>query len=172
MLCLWQVKLRGDGSYFFCTSLHHLRANLSAACCLVIFNTAHFQLMPTVCLPQKINPRLFPCSPSLHFHINTPPNPRYCLSPLSHPIALTQKHNTLFHFFFFTSLRCVKKWRPYPVERQRLSFLHMLRDVLLEKLSRSRSFGDLASLRPRPKSSLEVYVSVLCPPPTLQTLPT
>uniref|UniRef100_A0A3Q3XLS5 Rho family-interacting cell polarization regulator 2 n=1 Tax=Mola mola TaxID=94237 RepID=A0A3Q3XLS5_MOLML len=49
------------------------------------------------------------------------------------------------------------KWRPYPVERQRLSFLHTLRDTLLEKLSRSRSFGDLASLRPRPKSSLEVY---------------
>uniref|UniRef100_A0AAQ5XFD3 Rho family-interacting cell polarization regulator 2 n=1 Tax=Amphiprion ocellaris TaxID=80972 RepID=A0AAQ5XFD3_AMPOC len=41
--------------------------------------------------------------------------------------------------------------------RQRLSFLHMLRDTLLEKLRRSRSFGDLASLRPRPKSSLEVY---------------
>ncbi|KAG7237774.1 hypothetical protein INR49_031787 [Caranx melampygus] len=49
------------------------------------------------------------------------------------------------------------KWRPYPAERQRLSFLHMLRDTLLEKLRRSRSFGDLASLRPRPKSSLEVY---------------
>uniref|UniRef100_A0A3B4BI78 Rho family-interacting cell polarization regulator 2 n=1 Tax=Periophthalmus magnuspinnatus TaxID=409849 RepID=A0A3B4BI78_9GOBI len=49
------------------------------------------------------------------------------------------------------------KWRPYPVERQHLSFLHMLRDTLLEKLRRSRSFGDLASLRPRPKSSLEVY---------------
>ncbi|XP_044026674.1 rho family-interacting cell polarization regulator 2 isoform X5 [Siniperca chuatsi] len=49
------------------------------------------------------------------------------------------------------------KWRPYPVERQRLSFLHVLRDTLLEKLRRSRSFGDLASLRPRPKSSLEVY---------------
>ncbi|XP_031710227.1 rho family-interacting cell polarization regulator 2 isoform X3 [Anarrhichthys ocellatus] len=48
-------------------------------------------------------------------------------------------------------------WRPYPVERQRLSFLHMLRDTLLEKLRLSRSFGDLASLRPRPKSSLEVY---------------
>ncbi|XP_058474769.1 rho family-interacting cell polarization regulator 2 isoform X2 [Solea solea] len=48
-------------------------------------------------------------------------------------------------------------WRPKPVERQRLSFLHMLRDTLLEKLRRSRSFGDLASLRPRPKSSLEVY---------------
>ncbi|CAG5884674.1 unnamed protein product [Menidia menidia] len=46
---------------------------------------------------------------------------------------------------------------PHPVERQRLSFLHMLRDALLEKLRRSRSFGDLASLRPRPKSSLEVY---------------
>uniref|UniRef100_A0AAX7UT07 Rho family-interacting cell polarization regulator 2 n=1 Tax=Astatotilapia calliptera TaxID=8154 RepID=A0AAX7UT07_ASTCA len=49
------------------------------------------------------------------------------------------------------------KWQPYPVERQRFSFLHMLRDTLLEKLRRSRSFGDLASLRPRPKSSLEVY---------------
>lgn len=49
------------------------------------------------------------------------------------------------------------------MERQRLSFLHMLRDTLLEKLRRSRSFGDLASLRPRPKSSLEVYVSVMCP---------
>lgn len=55
------------------------------------------------------------------------------------------------------------------MERQRLSFLHMLRDSLLEKLRRSRSFGDLASLRPRPKSSLEVYVSVLWPlaPPNL-----
>lgn len=55
------------------------------------------------------------------------------------------------------------------MERQRLSFLHMLRDTLLEKLRRSRSFGDLASLRPRPKSSLEVYVSVLWPldPPNL-----
>ncbi|XP_061598436.1 rho family-interacting cell polarization regulator 2 isoform X2 [Cololabis saira] len=49
------------------------------------------------------------------------------------------------------------KWQPHPVERQRLSFLHMLRDTLLEKLRRSRSFGDLAPLRPRPKSSLEVY---------------
>uniref|UniRef100_A0A8C7WXK5 Rho family-interacting cell polarization regulator 2 n=1 Tax=Oryzias sinensis TaxID=183150 RepID=A0A8C7WXK5_9TELE len=47
--------------------------------------------------------------------------------------------------------------QPYPVERGRLSFLHMLRETLLEKLRRSRSFGDLASLRPRPKSSLEVY---------------
>uniref|UniRef100_A0A3Q3MUC3 Rho family-interacting cell polarization regulator 2 n=1 Tax=Labrus bergylta TaxID=56723 RepID=A0A3Q3MUC3_9LABR len=52
------------------------------------------------------------------------------------------------------------KWRPYPVERQRPSFLHMLRDTLLEKLRRSRSFGDLASLRPRPKSSLEVYATL------------
>ncbi|CAL8293559.1 unnamed protein product [Merluccius merluccius] len=49
------------------------------------------------------------------------------------------------------------QWRPHPVERQRHSFLHTLRDTLLEKLRRSRSFGDLASLRPRPKSSLEVY---------------
>uniref|UniRef100_A0A3B3WLU7 Rho family-interacting cell polarization regulator 2 n=1 Tax=Poecilia mexicana TaxID=48701 RepID=A0A3B3WLU7_9TELE len=49
------------------------------------------------------------------------------------------------------------KWPPYPVERQRLSFLQMLRETLLEKLRRSRSFGDLASLRPRPRSSLEVY---------------
>nr|XP_020453227.1 protein FAM65B [Monopterus albus] len=49
------------------------------------------------------------------------------------------------------------KWRPYLVERQHPSFLHMLRDTLLEKLRRSRSFGDLASLRPRPRSSLEVY---------------
>lgn len=47
------------------------------------------------------------------------------------------------------------------MERQHLSFLHMLRDTLLEKLRRSRSFGDLASLRPRPKSSLEVYVSAV-----------
>ncbi|KAJ3609564.1 hypothetical protein NHX12_024084 [Muraenolepis orangiensis] len=49
------------------------------------------------------------------------------------------------------------QWRPHPAEPQRLSFLHALRDSLLEKLRRSRSFGDLASLRPRPKSSLEVY---------------
>ncbi|XP_017279210.1 rho family-interacting cell polarization regulator 2 isoform X1 [Kryptolebias marmoratus] len=52
------------------------------------------------------------------------------------------------------------KWQPYPVERQRLSFLQMLRETLLEKLRRSRSFGDLASLRPRPKSSLEVYATL------------
>ncbi|XP_054620359.1 rho family-interacting cell polarization regulator 2 isoform X4 [Dunckerocampus dactyliophorus] len=49
------------------------------------------------------------------------------------------------------------KWQPYPVERQRLSFLHVLRDALLKKLRRTRSFGDLALVRPRPKSSLEVY---------------
>uniref|UniRef100_A0A9J8BDK2 Rho family-interacting cell polarization regulator 2 n=1 Tax=Cyprinus carpio carpio TaxID=630221 RepID=A0A9J8BDK2_CYPCA len=42
-------------------------------------------------------------------------------------------------------------------EGQRLSFLHRLRDTLLEKLRRSRSFGDLAALRPRSRSSLEVY---------------
>uniref|UniRef100_A0A8C9W4C0 Rho family-interacting cell polarization regulator 2 n=2 Tax=Scleropages formosus TaxID=113540 RepID=A0A8C9W4C0_SCLFO len=41
--------------------------------------------------------------------------------------------------------------------RQRLSFLHVLRHTLLEKLRRSRSFGDLTSLRPLAKSSLEVY---------------
>ncbi|KAF3707435.1 Rho family-interacting cell polarization regulator 2 [Channa argus] len=58
---------------------------------------------------------------------------------------------------FFVSQICTLKWQPYPVERHRLSFLHMLRDTLLDKLRRSRSFGDLASLRPRPKSSLEVY---------------
>ncbi|CAB1350663.1 unnamed protein product, partial [Coregonus sp. 'balchen'] len=50
------------------------------------------------------------------------------------------------------------KWHPRPSPTQhRLSFLHGLRNSLLEKLRRSRSFGDLASLRPRPKSSLEVY---------------
>uniref|UniRef100_A0A4W4G6A1 Rho family-interacting cell polarization regulator 2 n=1 Tax=Electrophorus electricus TaxID=8005 RepID=A0A4W4G6A1_ELEEL len=38
-----------------------------------------------------------------------------------------------------------------------LSFLHTLRDTLLEKLRRSHSFGDLAALRPRPRSSLEFY---------------
>ncbi|KAK6324154.1 hypothetical protein J4Q44_G00064930 [Coregonus suidteri] len=49
-------------------------------------------------------------------------------------------------------------WHPRPSPTQhRLSFLHGLRNSLLEKLRRSRSFGDLASLRPRPKSSLEVY---------------
>uniref|UniRef100_A0A674E6H8 Rho family-interacting cell polarization regulator 2 n=1 Tax=Salmo trutta TaxID=8032 RepID=A0A674E6H8_SALTR len=41
--------------------------------------------------------------------------------------------------------------------QHRLSFLHGLRNSLLEKLRRSRSFGDLVSLRPRPKSSLEGY---------------
>lgn len=57
------------------------------------------------------------------------------------------------------TLRCVKKWRPRTRERQRVSFLHALRVALLEKLRRSRSFSDLSSLWPRPKSSLEVYVS-------------
>lgn len=57
------------------------------------------------------------------------------------------------------TLRCVKKWRPHTRERQRLSFLHALRAALLEKLRRTRSFGDFSSLWPRPKSSLEVYVS-------------
>lgn len=128
---------------------------------MVIFNQPH------VSTPQT-NPRLFPCSPSLHFHINphspTFPNATVCLHFVTHLPSLTNTTPCSF-FFFFTRLRCVKKWRPSPVERQRLSFLHMLREALLETLRRSRSFGDLASLRPRPKSSLEVYVSVLCPPP-------
>uniref|UniRef100_A0A9J7Z465 Rho family-interacting cell polarization regulator 2 n=1 Tax=Cyprinus carpio carpio TaxID=630221 RepID=A0A9J7Z465_CYPCA len=50
-------------------------------------------------------------------------------------------------------------WHPRRWEGQRLSFLHTLRETLLEKLRRSRSFGDLAALRPRSRSSLEVYVS-------------
>uniref|UniRef100_A0A671QW75 Rho family-interacting cell polarization regulator 2 n=1 Tax=Sinocyclocheilus anshuiensis TaxID=1608454 RepID=A0A671QW75_9TELE len=49
------------------------------------------------------------------------------------------------------------KWHPRRWEEQRLSFLHRLRETLLEKLRRSRSFGDLAALRPRSRSSLEVY---------------
>uniref|UniRef100_A0A672M3I2 Rho family-interacting cell polarization regulator 2 n=1 Tax=Sinocyclocheilus grahami TaxID=75366 RepID=A0A672M3I2_SINGR len=49
------------------------------------------------------------------------------------------------------------KWHPRRWEGQRLSFLHTLRETLLEKLRRSRSFGDLAALRPRSRSSLEVY---------------
>lgn len=102
-------------------------------------------------------------SSALHFHIKTPyPHsvPLYI-----HPscISLTCPHSNTQHLVLFACVHCVKKWRPYPVERQRLSFLHMLRDTLLEKLRRSRSFGDLASLRPRPKSSLEVYVSVSWP---------
>lgn len=122
----------------------------------------------TVSAPET-NPPPFPCSPSPHFHTNTP--------PFVPTLALTPKHDTLFLFVLFylpACLPCVKKWRPSPVERRRLSFLHALRDSLLEKLRRSRSFGDLASLRPRPKSSLEVYVSVLCPPPPTPspTLPT
>ncbi|XP_058233265.1 rho family-interacting cell polarization regulator 2 isoform X2 [Hemibagrus wyckioides] len=48
-------------------------------------------------------------------------------------------------------------WQPQPRQGHHLSFLHTLRDTLLEKLRRSRSFGDLAALRPRPRSSLEVY---------------
>lgn len=58
-----------------------------------------------------------------------------------------------------------KKWQPRRWEGQRLSFLHTLRETLLEKLRRSRSFGDLAALRPRSRSSLEVYVSqvTVCP---------
>lgn len=50
-------------------------------------------------------------------------------------------------------------WQPQPRQGHHFSFLHTLRDTLLEKLRRSRSFGDLAALRPRPRSSLEVYVS-------------
>lgn len=55
-------------------------------------------------------------------------------------------------------------WQLQPRQGHHLSFLHTLRDSLLEKLRRSRSFGDLAALRPRPRSSLEVYVSqvVVC----------
>uniref|UniRef100_A0A4W5MRU0 Rho family-interacting cell polarization regulator 2 n=1 Tax=Hucho hucho TaxID=62062 RepID=A0A4W5MRU0_9TELE len=50
------------------------------------------------------------------------------------------------------------EWHPRPSPTQhRFSFFHALRNSLLEKLRRSRSFGDLASLRPRPKSRLEVY---------------
>lgn len=99
----------------------------------------------------------YPHSVPLHTCIHP-----YCISP-------TCPHSNTQHLVLFACVNCVKKWRPYPVERQRLSFLHMLRDTLLEKLRRSRSFGDLASLRPRPKSSLEVYVSVLWPldPPNL-----
>ncbi|KAL6456903.1 hypothetical protein MHYP_G00338660 [Metynnis hypsauchen] len=48
-------------------------------------------------------------------------------------------------------------WQPQLRQGHHLSFLHTLRDTLLEKLRRSRSFGDLAVLRPRPRSSLEVY---------------
>ncbi|XP_047663948.1 rho family-interacting cell polarization regulator 2 isoform X2 [Tachysurus fulvidraco] len=48
-------------------------------------------------------------------------------------------------------------WQLQPRQGHHLSFLHTLRDTLLEKLRRSRSFGDLAALRPRPRSSLEVY---------------
>ncbi|XP_046690374.1 rho family-interacting cell polarization regulator 2 isoform X2 [Silurus meridionalis] len=47
-------------------------------------------------------------------------------------------------------------WQSQP-RQGHFSFLHTLRDTLLEKLRRSRSFGDLAALRPRPRSSLEVY---------------
>ncbi|XP_057210950.1 rho family-interacting cell polarization regulator 2 isoform X2 [Triplophysa rosa] len=49
------------------------------------------------------------------------------------------------------------KWQPRRWQGQRLSFLHALRETLIEKLRRSRSFGDLAVLRPRSRSSLEVY---------------
>ncbi|KAA0710521.1 Rho family-interacting cell polarization regulator 2 [Triplophysa tibetana] len=57
------------------------------------------------------------------------------------------------------------KWQPRRWQGQRLSFLHALRETLIEKLRRSRSFGDLAVLRPRSRSSLEVYVSqvMVCP---------
>ncbi|KAL4629945.1 protein FAM65B-like [Arapaima gigas] len=48
-------------------------------------------------------------------------------------------------------------FKPLPSDRRRLSFLHALRHTLLEKLRRSRSFGDLTSLPLLPKSSLEVY---------------
>lgn len=58
-----------------------------------------------------------------------------------------------------------KKWQPRRWQGQRLSFLHALRETLIEKLRRSRSFGDLAVLQPRSRSSLEVYVSqvIVCP---------
>ncbi|XP_077363540.1 rho family-interacting cell polarization regulator 2 isoform X2 [Festucalex cinctus] len=46
-------------------------------------------------------------------------------------------------------------WRRPPTQRQHPSFLHALRDALLETFRRARSFGDLSA--PRPKSSLEVY---------------
>uniref|UniRef100_A0A673Z6R5 Rho family-interacting cell polarization regulator 2 n=1 Tax=Salmo trutta TaxID=8032 RepID=A0A673Z6R5_SALTR len=50
------------------------------------------------------------------------------------------------------------EWHPRPSPTQhRFSFFHALRNSLLEKLRRSRSFGDLASLHPRSKSRLEVY---------------
>uniref|UniRef100_A0AAY4CD24 Rho family-interacting cell polarization regulator 2 n=1 Tax=Denticeps clupeoides TaxID=299321 RepID=A0AAY4CD24_9TELE len=48
-------------------------------------------------------------------------------------------------------------WQPRMRDSQSLSFLHTLRDALLEKLRRSRSLGDLSSLRACPKASLEVY---------------
>ncbi|TRY84381.1 hypothetical protein DNTS_025468 [Danionella cerebrum] len=49
------------------------------------------------------------------------------------------------------------RWQPRRWEGQRLSFLHTLRETLIEKIRRSRSFGDLAALRPRSRSSLEIY---------------
>lgn len=111
-----------------------------------------------MCRPRK---RTLACFPAARLCIST-----LTPTPLSvSTVSPTCPHSKTRHrVHFLTWLRCVKKWRPDPVERQRLSFLHVLRDTLLEKLRRSRSFGDLALLRPRPKASLEVYVSVLCPP--------
>lgn len=117
-------------------------------------------------LPPELTLTLIP-SP----HIETPYPHSVPLHMCIHSscIPLTRPHLNTQHLVPIACVHCVTKWRPYPVERQRLSFLHMLRDTLLEKLRRTRSFGDLASLRPRPKSSLEVYVSVLWPlnPPYL-----
>lgn len=50
-----------------------------------------------------------------------------------------------------------KTWRRPPAERRRPSFLHALGGALLETFRRARSFGELSA--PRPKASLEVYVS-------------
>ncbi|XP_052325637.1 rho family-interacting cell polarization regulator 2-like isoform X2 [Oncorhynchus keta] len=81
------------------------------------------------------SPTLHRLSPTLHRLSPT----QHRLSPTQHRLSPTQH-------------------RLSPTQH-RLSFLHGLRNSLLEKLRRSRSFGDLVSLQPRPKSSLEGYVT-------------
>ncbi|KAJ8415804.1 hypothetical protein AAFF_G00403610 [Aldrovandia affinis] len=49
------------------------------------------------------------------------------------------------------------KWDTRPQDGQHLSFFNTLRDTFLEKLRRSRSYGDLPTLQLRPRSSMEVY---------------
>lgn len=87
--------------------------------------------------------------------INTKQLPAHCLR-CKYPFSLLCMCVSTYVFCIGMG---AQTWQPQPRQGHHLSFLHTLRDTLLEKLRRSRSFGDLAALRPRPRSSLEVYVS-------------